>query len=169
MSRIILFAGTSEGRRLAQLLTKYGKDVLVCVATEYGEEVLKDVPPENVRTGRMDAAEMEALMREEEGCTVIDATHPYATAVSENIRTACSASGTQYIRLLRPSVEEEIRGDRDAAIVDTVKEAADFLAEHEGNALITTGSKELQPFGSVPGAAARFMVRVLPTAESIMA
>ena len=49
MGRIILFAGTSEGRRLAQLLTKYGKDVLVCVATEYGEEVLKDVPPEAFR------------------------------------------------------------------------------------------------------------------------
>ena len=169
MGRIILFAGTSEGRRLAQLLTKYGKDVLVCVATEYGEEVLKDVPPENVRTGRMDAAEMELLMREDEGCTVVDATHPYATAVSENIRNACRASGTEYIRLLRPSVEEEIRGDRDVTIVDSVKAAADFLAEHEGNALLTTGSKELQPFGSVPGAAARFMVRVLPTAESITA
>ena len=40
MDKILLFAGTTEGRRLAEYLSKYGQEAHVCVATEYGEKLI---------------------------------------------------------------------------------------------------------------------------------
>ena len=40
MNKICVFAGTTEGRRLAQLLAANGMDVTACVATEYGQTLL---------------------------------------------------------------------------------------------------------------------------------
>ena len=36
MTDIIVFAGTTEGRTLSELLAEHGLKVHVCVATEYG-------------------------------------------------------------------------------------------------------------------------------------
>ena len=40
MPKICLFAGTTEGRRIAEFLEKQEADLMVCVATEYGAELL---------------------------------------------------------------------------------------------------------------------------------
>ena len=37
-NKILIYAGTTEGRRLAEFLVKREVSVHVCVATEYGEE-----------------------------------------------------------------------------------------------------------------------------------
>ena len=37
--KILIYAGTTEGRRLAEFLVKREVSVHVCVATEYGERV----------------------------------------------------------------------------------------------------------------------------------
>ena len=37
---------------------------------------------------------------------VIDATHPYATSITESICTACRETETEYLRLLRQSSEQ---------------------------------------------------------------
>ncbi|MBD5492547.1 MAG: precorrin-6A/cobalt-precorrin-6A reductase, partial [Lachnospiraceae bacterium] len=39
MKEILLFAGTTEGRKLSELLAAAGVCHTVCVATEYGEIV----------------------------------------------------------------------------------------------------------------------------------
>ena len=80
-----MFAGTSEGRELAQFLAGQKIPASVCVATEYGEEVLPDMPGIQVITGRMDQEQMEKLINRMRPLAVIDATHPYAEAVTENI------------------------------------------------------------------------------------
>ena len=50
----LVFAGTSEGRELAQFLSGQKIPATVCVATEYGEEVLPAMPGIQILTGRMD-------------------------------------------------------------------------------------------------------------------
>ena len=37
MSKILLFAGTTEGRHVAEFLNRYGLPAVVCTATEYGK------------------------------------------------------------------------------------------------------------------------------------
>ena len=40
MKQILIFAGTTEGRQLIERLCQYRIQIHVCVATEYGKEVL---------------------------------------------------------------------------------------------------------------------------------
>lgn len=159
MKRVI-FAGTSEGRTLCEQLSKAGLHATVCVATEYGKAVLPKMPGITVHTGRMTADEMAAFLQDTE--LVIDATHPYAVEVSQNIRQACRTAECQYIRLLRPKTQAE-----GVIHVSSAAEAAEYLAGTEGAVLLTVGSKELHCFTAVPDYVERLWPRVLPAEASL--
>ena len=125
---------------------------------------------------------------------VIDATHPYAAVVSENILTACAAAGVRCIRVERedsgagehgiesaqkalPEREDTGAGGKASASesaafhwVESIEEVAAWLAGESAqrpNILITTGSKELAPYTQIPDFAARCYVRALPTVEAL--
>lgn len=125
---------------------------------------------------------------------VIDATHPYAAVVSENILTACAVAGVRCIRVERedsgagehgiesaqkalPEREDTGAGGKASASesaafhwVESIEEAAAWLAGESAqrpNILITTGSKELAPYTQIPDFAARCYVRALPTVEAL--
>lgn len=155
--RVLLFGGTAEGRTLAEWLSAQGIPFTVCVATEYGETLLPE--DMDVRTGRIDQAGMEDLMP---GYTLaVDATHPYAAAVTENIRAAAEKTGLPLLRLLRSSNEET-----GCLTVPDMESAARMLETLPGNVLLTTGSKELDRFTS-PELLARCYPRVLPMLDSL--
>ena len=103
MYKLCVFAGTAEGRMLIDRLSGRGLALCACVATEYGQTLIGEREDVRVRAGRMDAAEMEAFLNEMRFDAVVDATHPYASAATENIAAACAATGTEYIRLERAS------------------------------------------------------------------
>ena len=86
---ILIFSGTADGRRLSRHLADRGAAVTVCVATEYGSEEQGEYAGIRVLTGRRDAEQMRALLPGFALC--IDATHPYALRVSENLRSACAS------------------------------------------------------------------------------
>ena len=146
--KLVIFAGTSEGRDLCTRLSQAGREAMVCVATEYGKEVLPPMPGITVHTGRMTSEEMADFLQETQ--LVVDATHPYAVEVSKNIRQACEMANCRYIRLLRPKTQAE-----HVVHVASTAEAAEYLAHTEGNVLLTVGSKELHCFTAVPEYAKR--------------
>lgn len=160
---ILLFGGTAEGHSLARRLTQAGLAVTCSVATAYGEAVLEPTPGLTVHVGRMDADQMAAEMAKGYTC-VVDATHPYADRVSENIRRAAETAGLPYYRLLRP--REAAEG---VLWADSPADAARMLADLPGNVLLTTGSKDLKTFTQVPDYRDRLYVRVLPSLESLSA
>ena len=92
MYDVVLFGGTDEGHKIADFLSEQKVSYIVCVATEYGAELLD---MKNVRIGRMTAEEMADFFDENSVRLVIDATHPYAEFVTENIKKACKV---EYIR-----------------------------------------------------------------------
>ena len=159
MNKALLFGGTGEGRALAEWLAAEGVPHTVCVATEYGEALLP--PSGTAHVGRMDRGEMETLMRAGGFSLVLDATHPYAAEATENIRAAAEGAGLPCLRLARRT-----DGEKDALQADTMAEAADRLADLPGSVLLTTGSKELDPFAR-PGLAERCYPRVLPMVDSL--
>lgn len=163
MSRVLLFGGTTEGRSLAEYLERAKARVLVCVATEYGESLMEETKLRTIHTGRMDQVEMEERMRQERFLAVVDATHPYASLVSENLKKACKATGTEYLRLARG---REALGTEDIR-TESMEEAVAYLAKTSGNILATTGSKELYKLAKLPDFQERVYARVLPSAESI--
>ena len=103
--QVVIFAGTTEGRLLAEGLADSGADVTVCVATEYGEKLMPEQSNRKVHTGRLDAQQMDLFLQEKSPDLVVDATHPYAQAVSENIRQVCQKLQIEDLRLLREDEE----------------------------------------------------------------
>lgn len=163
MFDVCLFAGTSEGRKLAEALAGTVMKVLVCVATEYGETLVPSGGNISVHTGRLDKEGMIAVFKQEKCSLIVDATHPFAVNVTENILSAAKECGLEYLRL--------IRGGRtlveNAVYVNSVTEAAEYLKNTEGNILSTTGSKELMPYTVIPGYQERLYARVLPMPASL--
>ena len=135
-----IFAGTTEGRLLCEWASGAGIPARAYAATEYGGELLGELPGIEVHAGRLDEADME---RELSGARiVVDATHPFATLASGNIRAASLAVGARCLRLARPA-EALPKG---VVSVASIACAARFLSENPGRALLTTGSKELAPY-----------------------
>lgn len=164
MGGIWIFGGTSEGRRLAAFCAGQGLPAEISVATEYGEAVLPGEQYGKVMQGRMSEIQMREHLKTGAVELVIDATHPYAVEVTENIRRACEAESVEYVRLLRKGTENV---DMDGLIsVDSVAAAADYLSKTEGNIMLTTGSKELSAFCESLEVE-RLYPRVLPSVESL--
>lgn len=157
MYKAIVFAGTTEGYALCRFLAGSQVPVYACVATEYGSRSVEESPCLKVHADRLSVAEMEELFTKIQPEIVLDATHPYAAEVTENIRTACERTKKSYQRVLR----EESSHQEEAVYVDSPEAAAEYLKGTEGNILLTTGSKELGKFTAVPGLKERIFARVL--------
>lgn len=151
---VFLFGGTTEGRKIAEAIAEVNREWVayedapsceageplrlpisaeVYVATAYGASLLPAGPGITVHVGRLDAAEMRALFENAPGpLLVIDATHPYAAVVSENILSACAATGVRCLRVEREDagVEETTISPEGTAFhwVDSIEEAAAWLA-----------------------------------------
>ena len=156
MYKVIVFAGTTEGYEISRFLGENQIPVLACVATEYGSKSLKENSCLRVQAGRLDEEQMRELFSGEKPELVLDATHPYAAEVTRNIQKACEEAGVSYTRILRTGSEAQ-----NAVYVRDTKEAAEYLKGTDGNVLLTTGSKELAVFTSVPDYNKRLFARVL--------
>ena len=164
MKEVLIFAGTTEGRTLSDWLCEKKIANTVCVATEYGELVLAENPFRNVKMGRLHVEEMQAMFRSGAYDMVIDATHPFATEVTENIRKALDGSTISYYRLLRETGDEVCY--RQMRYYADSYACAEALTEVKGNILLTTGSKELDIYCKEE-IKDRLYVRVLPGIESL--
>lgn len=159
---ILVFAGTTEGRKITEFLGGNGVKVHAFCATTYGRELLPEGENITAQAGRLDEQQMEELIKENSFELVIDATHPYAAVVTENIKKACLATETEYIRLLRG--ESDISG-KDIVYADSVADAVSILEQTKGNILAATGSKELSEYTKLTGYKERVYARVLSTPE----
>ena len=158
--RICVFSGTTEGHELSRFLAANGVPAEVFVATEYGAAVMEPMTGITVHEGRLDENEIAARL--DADTLLIDATHPYAALVTDNLRTACAKTGARYERLLRPTLrhgEGETVPDTEAAVA--------WLSRHPGKVLLTTGSKELEAYTAVENFAERLYPRVLPSVDVI--
>lgn len=156
----LIFAGTIEGRLLAEFCSEQKIPAVVCVATEYGEELVDSIKGVEIKKGRLEEFQMEELIENISPIGVIDATHPYANVVTENIKDACKAKNAKYYRLVRDNGGEK---DMSAELktFDDIKSAAEYLETQSGNILLTTGIKELPAFSEAISNKERLFARVL--------
>lgn len=137
----------------------------LCVATEYGEIVLKEHPLVKVHKGRMNQEEIEVYIEAGNFGAVVDATHPYAEMVTQNIKNAIQDIDIPCLRLKR---ESNVTSSYE--IIHYFKDSvscAKALEKIDGNILLTTGSKELSVFAKFIDRKERLYVRVLPGIESL--
>ena len=164
MGQIVVFGGTSEGRRLAETFTGCGLEIILCVVSEYGASLLPEEENIHVHTGAMNQSVMMEFLQEHLPEYCLDATHPYAIEASENIRTCCMQLGVPCIRITR---EQEDLESMDVYYKESIEEAVDFLKNTEGKIYLTTGSKNLEKFTVLKNYKERCIARVLPTLEVI--
>ncbi len=162
MKKILLFAGTSEGKELIRFLSSSTVQTDICVATDYGANSIEPNEKIKIRKGRLNAQDMIELIRKERYDMVIDATHPYAVEVSRNIKQACEKTDTNRLRVARESTETN-----DCIKVSAIPEAVAYLNQREGNILLTTGVKDLKTFTSIDHYEKRVFPRILPMIDGL--
>ena len=174
MSKVLIYGGTTEARILAEELAKAKISSLVFVATEYGESMLNGLmdrqnPYLRVHVGRLTGKEMADYYDAERPDAIVDATHPYAEAVKENIYKSRQVKRAyQEIPFFRIYREAEPRSYvRGARYFDSVEACAEALAKADGKVFLTTGSKTLPIFAADESLRRRLTVRVLPSLESL--
>ena len=115
MKKVLIYAGTTEGRELAQELAKERIYCDISVATEYGRQIMdeKISPYICILQGRMTAEQMRRKYESEQYLAVVDATHPFATEVSVNIRESLRGLDIPYFRMGREKIPGEA-GERQA-------------------------------------------------------
>ena len=169
MKKILIFAGTTEGRKLSEYLAEAEINHTICVATEYGEIVLRQHPLVKVHQGRMNQEQIEEFLSNGKFDVVVDATHPFAKEITYNIQAALKEMGRigisiPYLRLKRDGIAKRENG---ITYFETNEECVRALENTEGNILLTTGSKELYKYCVSEGIKHRLYVRVLPSVESL--
>ena len=186
MKKVLIYAGTTEGRKLAQELAKERIYCDISVATEYGRQIMdeKISPYIGILQGRMTAEQMRRKCENEQYLAIVDATHPFATEVSVNIRESLRGLDIPYFRLGREKIPGEA-GERQAGEQQAGEQQAgeqnyvarkyfqntaacvEALKKTEGKIFLTTGSKELSVFCREETIRKRLVVRVLPGMESL--
>ncbi len=140
--RLLLLAGTSEARHLAERLAKTrGWQATASLAGVTAAP--RDLPVPTRRGGFGGAAGLERYLRAEPVAAVIDATHPFAAEISGNVVAACEAAGIPLLRLERPAWVPR-PGETWIDCADT--EAAAKALPAGARAFLTLGSSGLNAF-----------------------
>ena len=156
---ILIFAGTTEGRMLAEYVSRINQKnkgctgnavehpvrCFVCTATGYGKRILDNLPGVAICAGRMDSAGIQHFIEKNNIDLVIDATHPFAGEVTANIKSACAAanmkieannilqkSAVRYVRCLRER-GEHISGEN-------IRATAGGAMQNAGDSAVWTDS-----------------------------
>lgn len=143
-AHVLILAGTAEARALAeQLAARPGLRVTASLA---GVTSAPAPLAAETRSGGFGGADgLAAWLRAHRIAALVDATHPFAARMAANAASACEATGTPRLKLLRPPWEP-VGNWRE---VPGLAQAAAALPPG-ARPLLTTGRKELGPFAARP-------------------
>lgn len=160
-----VFSGTSDGNQLANELAGQGYPVVVSAATEYGREVAaQHCPGVSVWAGHQGVEARKQALSQHQARAIVDATHPYASLISEQLMSLSRSLDIPYLRFERHSSFET----NNAIVCAATEQAAEQAVKLGRRIFLTTGSKDLAIFLNAPGAAEReWFVRVTPEPEFI--
>ncbi|GGZ64274.1 cobalt-precorrin-6A reductase [Streptomyces bluensis] len=157
---VLVLGGTTEARELAaSLATRPGVRVTTSLA---GRVSRPGAQAGDVRIGGFGGAEgLAAWLREHKADAVVDATHPFAAAITANAARAAAATGVPAVVLRRPGWRPG-PGDRWHP-ADSLTEAAALLPSLGRRVLLTTGRLGLAAFAGLNEA--HFLVRSVEAPE----
>jgi precorrin-6A/cobalt-precorrin-6A reductase len=160
MPRVLILGGTTEARLLGERLARRGDlDVTLSLAGRTAAPVPHAVP---VRVGGFGgAAGLAAYLAAERVDALIDATHPYATVISQNAAAAARETGVPFVALRR-APWRAVAGDRWIEVNDTAA-AVRAIGEKGRSVFVALGRNDLAPFTGAPQH--RYLVRSVDPVE----
>ncbi|WP_231887094.1 cobalt-precorrin-6A reductase [Dietzia timorensis] len=158
-NKILILGGTAEGRKLADLITEAGLDVVTSLA---GRVKRPRLPQGEVRIGGFGGPQrMGRYLMESSVDLVIDATHPFAEKISASALEASTSTGTPLLRLNRP---QWTPGEGDNWLsVSSAEEAARLVQERFKRPLLTIGRQQLSAFAG--DARSSYLIRCVEPPE----
>jgi len=160
-----VFAGTGDGNALAAELSRRGRRLIVSTASDYGAELASGaLPGVEVRCGRQGIAARKSQLQQSRAVAIIDATHPFAIEISNQLTQLSNELGIPYIRYERPAVvlPSFARPAPDMSV------AARLAIEVGQRIFLATGIRDLYTFVKQPGAENReWFLRVTPDTASL--
>jgi len=160
-----VFSGTSDGNALASHLAEQGYPVVVSTATGYGGEIAsQNCPGVSVWAGQKGVEARRQALQHYQARGLIDATHPYASLMSEQLMGLSKSLGIPYLRHERASSFSADSG----LLCSSTEQAAGQAIARGKRIFLATGSKDLTTFLKAPGAdKCEWFVRVTPEPEFI--
>jgi cobalt-factor III methyltransferase len=154
-----LFSGTGDGNALARALADRQGPIVVSTASEYGGEIAReDCPGVTVWAGRQGVEARRRALLGSQARVIVDATHPFAQQMSEQLIGLSKELGIPYLRYERPSAFET-----GGSLCDSVADAAERAIAVGQRIFLATGSKDLATFLNAPNAGEReWFVRITP-------
>jgi precorrin-6A/cobalt-precorrin-6A reductase len=147
MRRILILGGTTEARRLAERLA--GRSDLAVTLSLAGRTANPAAQPVPVRIGGFGGAEgLAAHLAAERIDALIDATHPYAAAISANAARAAGLAGVPLLALRR-TAWVAVAGDRWIEVDDTPA-AVRALGAAPRRVFLALGRNEVAAFVAAP-------------------
>jgi len=144
--RLLLLAGTTEARLIAGALASARIPAIVSLA---GATRTPEPLPLPTRIGGFGGAEgFERFLRANSITAVLDATHPFAVAISLRTAAICQMQGVPYVQFLRPSWTPA-EGDR-WTFLNTEADAARHVPA-DARVFLATGSQSLDRFAALAG------------------
>jgi precorrin-6A/cobalt-precorrin-6A reductase len=147
MTRVLILGGTTEARLLAgRLAGRIDLDVTLSLAGRTVAPARQAVP---VRSGGFGgAAGLADYLVREQIDVLIDATHPYASAISANAWAATQTAGVRFVALRRPPWIA-VAGDRWTEVEDA-RDAVRALGDKPRRVFVALGRNELAPLLQAP-------------------
>lgn len=154
--RVLILGGTGEGTQLAARLSE--RVDLTVISSLAGRVSEPKLPKGLVRVGGFGGRDaLASYLLKEKIKVVIDATHPFATRISQNAEVACSRTGLPLIALVRPPWKK-VDGDQWHEVAN-FESAAKFLDAKMGRVFLSIGRQELGSFSECNDA--RFLIRAI--------
>ena len=157
---ILVFGGTTEGRKAAEVLEEAGSPYFYSTKTGEQDIVLHHG---TIISGALDTTTMKAFCREQGIRLVVDAAHPFASQLHETIAHVCSDLQLPVVRY------ERIYPPRDPSIIwiDDYSEVASFLPPQGGRLLATTGVQSIGKLKWLEKEGVKVIYRILNRKSSI--
>lgn len=103
---VLVMAGTSDARMIISDLSKEKEmSVLATATTSHGVELARRYGANKVLEGFFDSEKLIDIIKNNDIKVLIDATHPFAVAATQNAIKASDSVGIGYIRFERPETE----------------------------------------------------------------
>jgi precorrin-6A/cobalt-precorrin-6A reductase len=149
--KVLILGGSAEARALAGRLHP-AHDVVSSLAGRVPDPAL---PVGEVRIGGFGGAEpMRRWLVENGVAAVVDATHPFATAITQRTADVCGDLGLPHIVLARPQWDPG-----DAITVDSAAEAAEAVEKQRHSRVFLTSGRST--IGAFKRSTAWYLVRVV--------
>ena len=159
-----LLAGTGDGPHLAEVLISQGWHVHVSVVGDMAAHPYRGMALEAIHVGALDGSwGISQWLQTIPVDWVVDATHPFALRISDQLNQACKRSGHRLVRF-----ERRMEASGQAVVLGSIAELADQPLSGR-QLLLALGARQLVEAAMVARkAGATVFARVLPSPLSLI-